>query len=95
MALICRSSSRTSVSSAASSPMLMPSSSTTRAVGAEAAREPRRPDLYEWVRGEFDRVPLTFFRQMARCARASQLLSWGTPGTPGLPARFAAAPLVS
>ncbi|MES2940670.1 MAG: esterase [Pseudomonadota bacterium] len=43
---------------------------------------------HDWLRQEFAAVPLTFFRQMARCLDAGRLLAH----TPGLPADLAALP---
>lgn len=45
---------------------------------------------HDWVKEEFGAVPITFFRQMARCVRAGQLVSVGR--SDDLPARFADAP---
>ena len=47
-------------------------------------------EVHDWIRGEFGAVPLTFFRQMARCIGAGQLLR--QEALPGLPADYAAAP---
>jgi hypothetical protein len=46
--------------------------------------------IHDWIRGEFAAVPLTFFKQMARCLDAGHLL--GQEHLPGLPEDFAAAP---
>jgi hypothetical protein len=45
---------------------------------------------HEWIKGEFARVPMTFFQQMRRCIAAGRLLA--VDGLPGLPADFAAQP---
>lgn len=34
-------------------------------------------DIHEWIKGEFAQVPMTFFRQMARCIRKGHLVSTG------------------
>ena len=46
--------------------------------------------IHDWIRGEFSNVPLTFFRQMARCLNAGHLVA--AERLPGLPADFTAAP---
>ncbi len=46
---------------------------------------------HDWIRGEFAHVPLTFFRQMARCIEAGHLVSSGE-GLPGLPNNCIATP---
>ena len=45
--------------------------------------------VHDWIRGEFAAVPLTFFKQMARCLSAGHLVR--TEALPGLPADYAAA----
>lgn len=45
---------------------------------------------HDWLRDEFAAVPLTFFKQMARCLAAGHLLR--QEALPGLPADYAAAP---
>jgi hypothetical protein len=45
---------------------------------------------HEWLRREFAHVPLTFFRQMARCVKHGRLVA--VDGLPGLPADFVAQP---
>ena len=49
---------------------------------------------HDWLRNEFGAVPLTFFRQMARCVAAGRLLRYealpGSRGVPRLPADFTA-----
>ena len=47
-------------------------------------------ETHEWIKGEFAAVPLTFFRQMARCVRAGNLVS--VEGRDELPRDFAAQP---
>jgi hypothetical protein len=44
--------------------------------------------VHDWIRGEFGFVPLTFFRQMARCLDAGHLV--GQENLPGLPFDFCA-----
>ncbi len=46
-------------------------------------------EVHDWIRGEFAAVPMTFFKQMARCLNAGHLLS--QENLPGLPPDFAAA----
>lgn len=48
------------------------------------------PATHDWLRDEFAAVPLSFFRQMARCIAAGRLLRHEP--LPGLPADYAAAP---
>ena len=48
------------------------------------------PATHDWLRHEFAAVPMSFFRQMARCIRAGHLLR--QEPLPGLPADYAAAP---
>jgi pimeloyl-ACP methyl ester carboxylesterase len=45
---------------------------------------------HDWLKHEFAHVPLTFFRQMARCVNHGHLVS--VEGLPGLPADFVAQP---
>lgn len=45
---------------------------------------------HDWLRDEFAAVPMSFFRQMARCIAAGHLLRH--EALPGLPADYAAAP---
>ena len=45
---------------------------------------------HSWLQYEFAHVPLTFFKQMAKCARAGHLVS--VRGYPELPASFVAQP---
>ena len=45
---------------------------------------------HDWLRHEFAAVPMSFFRQMARCIRAGHLVR--QEPLPGLPADYAAAP---
>ena len=45
---------------------------------------------HEWLKHEFAEVPLSFFRQMARCSRHGNLVA--VDGRPELPADFAAQP---
>ena len=47
-------------------------------------------DVHDWIRGEFAAVPISFFKQMARCLQAGQMLRH--EALPGLPAAYAAAP---
>ncbi len=47
------------------------------------------PAVHDWIRGEFAAVPLTFFRQMARCLAAGHLVR--AEALPGLPEDYAAA----
>ena len=47
-------------------------------------------ETHEWIKGEFAAVPLTFFKQMARCVRAGNLVS--VEGHDELPRDFAAQP---
>ncbi len=47
-------------------------------------------ETHEWVKQEFARVPMTFFRQMARCVRKGNLIS--VEGKKELPADFTAQP---
>jgi pimeloyl-ACP methyl ester carboxylesterase len=47
-------------------------------------------ETHEWIRGEFAHVPLTFFRQMARCVDRGHLVS--VEGLDELPADFLAQP---
>jgi pimeloyl-ACP methyl ester carboxylesterase len=44
--------------------------------------------VHEWIKGEFAHVPMTFFRQMARCIEAGHLVSAGK--YPELPVSFVA-----
>jgi pimeloyl-ACP methyl ester carboxylesterase len=46
------------------------------------------PETHEWLKREFAAVPLSFFRQMARCVRAGALLS--VEGKRELPENFVA-----
>jgi hypothetical protein len=46
------------------------------------------PETHEWVKEEFAHVPLSFFRQMARCVEAGHLVSMG--GHSELPRDFVA-----
>jgi hypothetical protein len=48
------------------------------------------PATHQWISAEFGAVPITFFRQMARCVDAGQLVA--VDSTPELPARFADRP---
>jgi pimeloyl-ACP methyl ester carboxylesterase len=48
------------------------------------------PATHQWICQEFGAVPITFFRQMAACVDAGQLIS--VDSTPDLPARFADGP---
>jgi len=48
------------------------------------------PDTHEWIKQEFAKVPLTFFRQMRRCVAAGHLVS--VDGRPELPESFVAQP---
>jgi hypothetical protein len=48
------------------------------------------PATHEWLKQEFAYVPLSFFRQMARCVRRGHLVS--VDGLPQLPADFLAQP---
>ena len=45
---------------------------------------------HDWLRHEFAAVPMSFFRQMARCIQAGHLVR--QEALPGLPADYAAAP---
>ena len=45
-------------------------------------------DVHEWIKGEFAHVPMTFFRQMARCIRKGNLVATGR--YEALPADFVA-----
>jgi pimeloyl-ACP methyl ester carboxylesterase len=45
--------------------------------------------IHDWIRAEFGAVPLTFFRQMARCLDAGHLVA--QEQLPGLPSDFTAA----
>jgi hypothetical protein len=45
-------------------------------------------DVHEWIKGEFAHVPMTFFRQMARCIAKGNLVSTGKYAE--LPADFIA-----
>jgi hypothetical protein len=45
---------------------------------------------HEWLKHEFAEVPMSFFRQMAKCVRNGALIS--VEGLPGLPADYAAQP---
>ena len=47
------------------------------------------PATHDWIRHEFGPVPLSFFRQMARCLDAGHLVA--AQSLPGLPADFAVA----
>jgi hypothetical protein len=47
-------------------------------------------ETHEWLKGEFAKVPLTFFSQMARCVRQGNLVSLGKYRQ--LPADFCAQP---
>jgi len=47
-------------------------------------------ETHEWIAREFGAVPLTFFRQMARCVRRGHLVSSVDGGVPGLPEDYAA-----
>jgi hypothetical protein len=47
-------------------------------------------DTHEWLKQEFGNVPLTFFKQMARCVRKGNLIS--VDGLKELPADFCAQP---
>ena len=47
-------------------------------------------ETHEWIKGEFAAVPLTFFKQMARCVRTGNLVS--VEGHDELPRDFAAQP---
>lgn len=62
----------------------------TYGAGAPALwrHENLNPDTHEWLKREFAKVPLTFFRQMARCVRRGNLIS--VEGKRELPADFAA-----
>ncbi len=44
---------------------------------------------HEWIRGEFGKVPMSFFAQMAACERAGHLVS--VSNRPGLPADYGVA----
>jgi pimeloyl-ACP methyl ester carboxylesterase len=46
------------------------------------------PETHEWVKEEFAHVPLSFFRQMARCVEAGHLVSTGSHSE--LPSDFVA-----
>lgn len=46
--------------------------------------------VHDWIRGEFGHVPMTFFRQMARCIAAGHLVSSGE-GLRKLPEDYVAA----
>jgi hypothetical protein len=48
------------------------------------------PAIHEWIKGEFAFVPMSFFRQMARCIEAGHLVRQDFG--PDLPADFAAEP---
>lgn len=48
------------------------------------------PETHEWVKQEFAHVPLSFFRQMARCVEAGHLVA--VEGEPDLPRDFVAQP---
>jgi hypothetical protein len=48
------------------------------------------PATHDWLRHEFAAVPISFFRQMARCIRAGHLVRQSP--LPGLPVDYAAAP---
>jgi pimeloyl-ACP methyl ester carboxylesterase len=48
------------------------------------------PETHEWLKEEFAAVPLSFFRQMARCVDAGHLVSLGRQSE--LPASFVAQP---
>jgi pimeloyl-ACP methyl ester carboxylesterase len=47
-------------------------------------------ETHEWLKHEFARVPITFFKQMARCVRKGNLIS--VEGKKELPADFTAQP---
>jgi hypothetical protein len=47
-------------------------------------------ETHEWLKDEFAHVPITFFRQMARCVEEGHLVS--VEGIGGLPENFVAAP---
>ncbi len=47
-------------------------------------------ETHEWLKGEFAHVPITFFRQMARCIEEGHLVS--VEGLSGLPESFVAEP---
>jgi len=49
-----------------------------------------RPEVHDWVEGEFAECPMTFFDQMARSVRRGHLVSLGA--VPDLPRSFVAAP---
>ena len=46
--------------------------------------------VHDWIKAEFGAVPITFFRQMARCLAAGHLVA--LDNLPGLPADYAATP---
>ena len=48
------------------------------------------PETHDWIRGEFAKVPMTFFSQMHRCVDAGHLVS--VEERPELPESFVAAP---
>ena len=47
-------------------------------------------ETHEWLKDEFAEVPISFFRQMARCVRRGRLVS--VAGLPDLPEDYAAGP---
>lgn len=47
---------------------------------------------HDWIRQEFGAVPLSFFKQMARCVAAGHLVSAHAEALAGLPADYAAQP---
>ncbi len=48
------------------------------------------PETHAWIKHEFAKVPVSFFRQIYRCVLAGHLVA--VDGLPGLPARFGVDP---